>query len=36
MIRLSVLWLAVLFVGAYAWKDWFRGLCGIVLLIGIL
>jgi hypothetical protein len=36
MIRLTVLWLAVFFVGAYAWKDWFRGTCGIVLLIGIL
>ena len=36
MIRLTVLWLAVFLVGAYAWKDWFRGTCGIVLLIGIL
>jgi O-antigen ligase len=36
MIRLSALWLAVFVVGAYAWKDWYRGLCGLVLLIGIL
>jgi O-antigen ligase len=36
MIRLSALWLMVIFVGAYAWKDWFKGLCGLVLLIGIL
>jgi O-antigen ligase len=36
MIRLSALWCVVIFVGAYAWKDWFRGLCGLVLLIGIL
>jgi O-antigen ligase len=36
MIRLSVLWLAVILIGAYAWKDWYKGLCGIVILIGIL
>ena len=36
MIRLSVLWLAVIFIGGYAWKDWYKGLCGIVILIGIL
>src|SRR3954452_16007679 len=36
MIRLSALWLAVSFVGIYSWKDWFKGLCGLVLLVGIL
>ena len=36
MIRLGVLWLTVFLVGAYSWKDWYRGLCGLVLLIGIL
>jgi len=36
MIRLGILWFTVIFIGAYAWKDWYRGLCGLVLLIGIL
>ncbi len=36
MIRLSVLWLAVFAVGVYTWIDWFKGLCGLVLLVGIL
>ena len=36
MIRLSILWLAVFGVAIYTWKDWYRGLCGLVLLIGIL
>jgi O-antigen ligase len=36
MIRLTALWLAVFAVGIYTWRDWFRGLCGLVLLLGIL
>jgi O-antigen ligase len=36
MIRLTALWLVVFAVGIYTWKDWFRGLCGLVLLLGIL
>jgi O-antigen ligase len=36
MIRLTALWIAVFAVGIYTWKDWFRGLCGLVLLLGIL
>jgi len=36
MVRLTALWLVVTAVGIYAWKDWFRGLCGLVLLLGIL
>ena len=36
MIRLSVLWLAVGGIAVYTWKDWYRGLCGLILLIGIL
>src|SRR4051794_15985249 len=36
MIRLTALWLVVFAIGIYTWKDWFRGLCGLVLLLGIL
>lgn len=36
MIRLTALWVAAAVVGIYTWKDWFKGLCGIVLLLGIL
>src|SRR5215212_9694714 len=36
MIRLTALWLAVAFVGIVTWKDWFKGLCGLMLLFGIL
>jgi O-antigen ligase len=36
MIRLSVLWVVVIWVGVVTWRDWFKGLCGLVILIGIL
>ena len=36
MIRLTVLWTVVLCIGIYTWKDWFWGLCGLVVLVGIL
>jgi O-antigen ligase len=36
MIRLTALWLVVFAIGIYTWKDWFKGLCGLVLLLGIL
>ena len=36
MIRLTFLWLIVTAVAMYTWRDWFKGLCGLILLIGIL
>ena len=36
MIRLTVFWLLVSFVGIYTWRDWFKGLCGLVMLVAVL
>jgi O-antigen ligase len=36
MIRLTALWIIVLVVSVYTWKDWFRGLCALVLLVAVL
>jgi O-antigen ligase len=36
MIRLSLLFLFVAFLSAYAWKDWFKSLCGLILLMAVL
>jgi O-antigen ligase len=36
MIRLTVFWVAVSVIAVYTWKDWFRGLCGLILMVGIL
>ncbi len=36
MIRLGVLSLIVAGLVVYAWKDWFRSLCGLIVLMGVL
>lgn len=36
MIRLTLLALFVSFLAAYAWRDWYRSLCGLILLIGVI
>ncbi len=36
MIRLTLLWLVVFGVLAYSWKDWYRGLCGLVVMMAII
>lgn len=36
MIRLTLLWAAVLFLTVYAWKDWYRSLCGLIVLMAII
>ena len=36
MIRLSILWIVVTAVAIYTWRDWFKGLCGLIVLVGIL
>ena len=35
MIRLTLLWLFVIFLSAYAFKDWFKSLCGLILLMAV-
>jgi O-antigen ligase len=36
MIRLTLLWLFVGAVSVYAWKDWYRALCGLILLMAVI
>jgi O-antigen ligase len=36
MLRLALLLSVVAFISAYAWRDWFKSLCGLILLIGII
>jgi hypothetical protein len=36
MIRLTLLWLMVAGLAAYAWRDWFKSLCGLVLLMAVM
>ncbi|NOX58565.1 MAG: O-antigen ligase family protein [Planctomycetes bacterium] len=36
MIRVTLLWLIVLVLSAYAWRDWFKSLCGLILLMAII
>lgn len=35
MIRLTLLWLFIGYLGVTAWKDWHRSLCGLILLMGV-
>ena len=35
MIRYSLLTLAIVFVLAYAWRDWFKSLCAIIAFMGV-
>ncbi len=35
-IRIAVLYLVVAGLSIYAWKDWFRSLCGLILLMGVI
>ena len=35
MIRITLLTLLIAYLSAYAWKDWFRGACWLVLLMSI-
>lgn len=35
MIRTTLLWMLVLFLAGYAWKDWYKSLCGLILLVAV-
>ncbi len=34
--RVYVLWLVLLVLSIYAWKDWYKSLCGLILLMAVL
>lgn len=34
--RVYALWLVVLVLSVYAWKDWYKSLCGLILLMAVL
>ena len=36
MIRLSLLWLFITWLALGAWKDWYRSLCGLILLMAVI
>jgi O-antigen ligase len=35
MIRTTLLWMLVAFLAAYSWRDWYKALCGLILLIAV-
>ena len=35
-IRLTALYIFVAFLVIYAWKDWFKSLCGLIFLMGVI
>lgn len=34
-IRLTFLWIMVAGISIYAWKDWFKSLCGLILIMAM-
>jgi O-antigen ligase len=36
LIRLSLLYLVITGLAVYAWRDWFKALCGLILLMGVI
>lgn len=36
MIRLTLLWLFMAVILVYSWKNWYAGLCGLILLMGVI
>lgn len=35
-IRITLLWVLIVATGLYAWKDWFKALCGLILLMALI
>ncbi len=35
-IRITILWLLIIGTGVYAWRDWFKALCGLILLMAVI
>ncbi len=36
MIRLTLLWCFIAFLSVYAWRDWYKALCGLILLMAVI
>ncbi len=36
MIRLTLLWMFIAWLSTIAWKDWYKGVCGLILLMAVL
>jgi len=36
MIRYTLLWLFIAWVSTIAWKDWYKGVCGLIILMAVL
>lgn len=35
MIRITLIWMFIGYLGITAWKDWYKSLCGLILLMGV-
>jgi O-antigen ligase len=35
MIRTTLLWMLIAFLAAYSWRDWYKALCGLILLMAV-
>jgi O-antigen ligase len=35
MIRSTLLWMFIAFLAAYSWRDWYKSLCGLILLMAV-
>jgi O-antigen ligase len=35
MIRVALLWFVVMALAVYAWRDWYKSLCGLILLMAV-
>jgi len=36
MIRLTLLWLLIFWIGLLAWKDWYKAVCGLIILMAVI
>ncbi len=35
MIRTTLLWMLIAFLAVYSWRDWYKALCGLILLMAV-
>jgi len=36
MLRITLLWMFISFLAVYAWRDWYKALCGLILLMAVI
>jgi O-antigen ligase len=36
MVRITLLWMVIAFLAVYAWRDWYKALCGLVLIMAVI